>query len=183
MANKHNNGEQQEPKSKNKLLLIWETFEKYFPIALLIIMSVIIFVQVFFRYVMGFSLRWGAEVGRFLVIAITFIGSAHAFKEGTHVSVEAFTNILPQKAAFVVHIFSRLACIVFFVIVMIYGYEYAMNNSARLAPATRVSMAIPYMAVPIGSAMILIRLIILTVTELKRGPTDDSQADDIAESY
>lgn len=168
---------------KNKIAIIWDTFEKYTPIFLLITMSVIIVAQVFFRYVVGSSLRWAEEVGRFLLIAITFIGSAYAFKRGTHVSVEAVVNMLPSKIAFMVHIFSRIASIIFFGILLVYGYEYAMNNINHLAPATRISVSIPYMAIPIGSIMIIIRLVILTIQELKRGVVEGEQIEGITETY
>jgi len=169
--------------SNNKIVIIWNTFEKYTPIFLLIAMSVIIVAQVFFRYVIGSSLRWAEEVGRFLLIAITFIGSAYAFRRGTHVSVEAVVNLLPPKIAFLVHIFSRIASIIFFGILLIYGYEYAMNNINHLTPATRISVAIPYMSIPIGSAMIIIRLVVLTIQELKRGVIEEDQVESMTEIY
>ncbi len=165
------------------LARIWNAVEKYVPVLMIIAMSVITFMQVFYRYVLAASLPWAEEVGRFLVIAITFMGSAYAFREGTHVSVEAFTNLLPDKLAFGVHIFSRLASIAFFLVLFIFGTRYALDNIYHLAPATRISMAIPYMTVPVGSVMIIVRLVILTVEELRRGKIEEDQEESVVESY
>tara|TARA_R110002051_G_C8674331_1_gene490895 strand:- start:331 stop:867 length:537 start_codon:yes stop_codon:yes gene_type:complete len=49
-----------------------------------------VFIQFFSRYVMGGSLGWTEELARYLLIALTFFGSAMAVRRHTHIYVEYF---------------------------------------------------------------------------------------------
>ena len=47
---------------------------------------------------MNNSVAWTEEVARYLLIALTFIGSAGAVRRGSHIRVEALENALPSGA-------------------------------------------------------------------------------------
>lgn len=48
--------------------------------------------QVFLRYVMGFSLSWVEEVSRYLFVWIVLLGSATAFALNEHIAVDILTE-------------------------------------------------------------------------------------------
>ncbi len=55
------------------------------------------FAQFFTRYVLNDSLAWTEEIARYLLIAVTLIGSVMAFRNNSHVKVEIIQRILPDK--------------------------------------------------------------------------------------
>ncbi len=50
-------------------------------------MSVAIILQVFFRYCVSYSLDWPEELGRYLFIALVYIGSGYAERENKHLAI------------------------------------------------------------------------------------------------
>ena len=58
----------------------------------------VVFLQFFARYVLNDSPGWTEEIARYLLIAVTFIGSVMAMRKGTHIAVEALFKYLPPRA-------------------------------------------------------------------------------------
>lgn len=69
--------------------------EDWIGLVLLWVMGGLVFTQFFSRYVLNDSVAWTEEVARYLLIALTFLGSAGAVRRGSHIRVEALENALP----------------------------------------------------------------------------------------
>lgn len=155
--------------AKSKLRLIWENLELSICLATMIAMTVIVFAQVVGRYVFSYSFSWSEEVARFLIVWVTFGGSAYAFRKGAHIGVTAVVNALPENLSFYVKFLSRILTIIFFIVLGYYGWEHTAHQFAigQVAPATRLPVAIPYSAIPIGSLLVILRLIDQTIQDIK----------------
>lgn len=55
---------------------------------LLLVMTVLIFWQVFARFVVGSPLFFSDEIARFSMLWLTFIGAGYAYRKGTLISVD-----------------------------------------------------------------------------------------------
>ena len=93
---------------------------------------VTVFLQFFTRYVLNDSMVWTEEIARYLLIFITFIGSAMAMRKGSHIAVEAGLKAMPRRLRHWVLIF---------VDVLIFAFCLFMAwTSGRLALNTRQAM-------------------------------------------
>ncbi len=70
----------------------WLTFALFWALA------VVVFLQFFTRYILNDSLAWTEEIARYLLMALTFVGSATAARRGAHISVDFLLLALPEGA-------------------------------------------------------------------------------------
>lgn len=71
--------------------------EDWVGLGLLWVLGILVFTQFFSRYVLNDSVAWTEEVARYLLIILTFIGSAGAVRRGKHIRVEALEMALPPR--------------------------------------------------------------------------------------
>lgn len=63
------------------------------------VMTVIILIQVFFRYVLGSALPWPDEAARFLMLWMTALIAPSAYRQGGFVSIDMVSAMLPRRLA------------------------------------------------------------------------------------
>lgn len=109
---------------------------------ILAIMSVLIIYQVFTRYVLNDPSGLSQEMLIYLMIWLSFIGSAICFSKGFHLSLPIVFDSLPKKQQNWLTVFSAmltlgLACVI------IYGGIHAMvKNAAFVSPMLQLSMSV-----------------------------------------
>jgi TRAP-type C4-dicarboxylate transport system permease small subunit len=122
------------------------------------VMSVIVMLQIFFRFVIYIPLPWSEELARYLMIWTGMVGSFVALREGRHIGVTLVVDRLPLRAAAWVSVFVQVATILFLSILAKQGLALALINLNQLSPAMRIPMFFPYLAVPVGAALMIIEL-------------------------
>ncbi|WP_369283387.1 TRAP transporter small permease [Oscillibacter sp. GMB15532] len=125
---------------------------------LLGVMTLMIFMQIVFR-VFGWPLSWTEELGRYMFIWMIYLGAASAIRKRKHISVEILEIFLKDSGKFALNIFSNVVFMIFAAILTYYSIPVIQRVVTQLSPAVRLSMAIPYSSVLIGSALMFIRLI------------------------
>jgi len=64
---------------------------------LLVVLSILMVVAVFYRYVLNDSIYWSNEVSRILLVFISFLGSSVAYKHKAHIGIDIFIDRLSGK--------------------------------------------------------------------------------------
>jgi TRAP-type C4-dicarboxylate transport system permease small subunit len=122
------------------------------------VMSVIVMLQIIFRFVIFIPLPWSEELARYLMIWTGMVGSFVALREGRHIGVTMVVDRLPPRAATWVSVFVQAATILFLVILAQQGLALTLVNLSQLSPAMRIPMFYPYLAVPVGAALMIVEL-------------------------
>jgi TRAP-type C4-dicarboxylate transport system permease small subunit len=122
------------------------------------VMSVIVMLQIIFRFVIFIPLPWSEELARYLMIWTGMVGSFVALREGRHIGVTMVVDRLPPRAATGVSVFVQAASILFLVILAKQGFALTLVNLSQLSPAMRIPMFYPYLAVPVGAALMIVEL-------------------------
>lgn len=119
--------------------------------------------QVFFRYVLVDPLSWSEETMRYSTTWMVMLAGSSALFRGEHMVISLFDNIQYPK----IRNFFRLlvlACIGGFCILLMWeGFPAAIDNMRQVSPATRIPMMIPYMAIPVGATLMLIKVLCLMI--------------------
>lgn len=128
-------------------------------VAMLVVMSSVIFTQVVFRYALAAPLPWSEELARYLMMWLTFLGAGLAVRKkallGMEVLVRALPKVLNRIAVGLVFLIQS----VFLIVVLIYGVKMTIITSRQLSPAMLIQMSWPYLSIPVGAALMLINTI------------------------
>jgi TRAP-type C4-dicarboxylate transport system permease small subunit len=162
-----------------------KTFERWFLaanrwllIAMLAAMSAIIFTNVVLRYTTSQSIEWAEEVGRHLMIWLTFVGCGPVLRYGGHIAIENLQDALPRRLAIALRALIAVLTLAFFAFFVWFGIDYLERTQYQQTPATQVSFAYIYAALPFGMGIALVHwLLIVRDYVLERRFASDAHFD------
>ena len=80
-------------------------WEDWASLTLFAALALIVFYQVFTRYVMDDPAGWTEEIARYFLVAIVFIGAAMSVRKNNHIQVDYFYRLIPKPAGRVLSTF------------------------------------------------------------------------------
>ncbi len=121
------------------------------------LMSLIILLQVVFRFVVYVPFPWSEECARYMMVWMAMLGSVVALRWGRHIGVRVLVEKIPGHGydRFIVPLV-QLGMIVFLALLTQQGVNLAALNMYQRSPAMEIPMLIPYLAIPAGSLMMII---------------------------
>ena len=127
--------------------------------SLLIVTSLIVFLQVVLRYGFNFSFPWTEEVARYMIVWFVFLGASIGVRENSHPAMDTLLCTLPPLVKSIAQIAITLTCITFAAIIIWSGTNVVISayNLGSTSTALQVPLFIPYIAVPLGLGLMLIR--------------------------
>ena len=137
-------------------------------ITLLACMVVTTSAGVFWRYGLNSALSWTDELGRFLLVWISFLGAAMATYRGSHIGVNILVDRLPRRARIWVGRFVDLLIILFMSSVFVGGIKILPFIKFRVAPTLSLPMDIPYLIMPVSAGLIVFYVFVRLVSGLKQ---------------
>ncbi|MDT8858929.1 TRAP transporter small permease [Alkalihalobacillus sp. MEB130] len=130
---------------------------------MLSLMSIFICWQVFARKVIGSSLSWSEEVSRFLMVWVVLLGAAYALKRGELIAVEILPEYLSDKGKKIIFLIVSLISLVFYVVLMFFGWQITQSVAVQIAPGTGISMFWVYLSLPVGGALLILNTLYLMI--------------------
>ena len=127
--------------------------------ALMLVMTVLIGWQVIARFIVGESLTFSEEVSRFVMVWLVLLGAAYAAKNGRLMKVDIVEHMLSGRAKSTVIMVAGVLSIVFYLVLVVFGFFIVSAVSYQVTPATEVSMSIPMAALPVGGILLVINTI------------------------
>ena len=141
------------------------------------ILIFLVLFEVVTRYLFSWTPLIADEFSRYMVIAISFLGMAYAWREGAHVRVEALVSRLPVRE----RTWIRLATIIIgfvFVIALMYGstefYERSIEQNRRSDSWMRIRMIYPEMLIVIGFFLLALQMLTSIFKIIAGNPTVES---------
>jgi len=125
-------------------------------IVMMAMMTILVFLQVLFRYLFNTPLGWSEEIARFAFVWLSFLGAATLVRSDGHIRVSVFVDQLPDAgwiAARVLQYAGVLLCIAIF---LIGGLGLTKAEWSQIAPATDVQMGYVYLVTPLAAALMLV---------------------------
>ena len=123
--------------------------EKILLAAMLALMILMAFSQIVLRNFFDTGIPWGDSLVRYLVLWVGFIGAAMATREGKHINIDVFSNLLPDNGKainrVIIHLFScAVCCLLAYAATKFVHNEFQMEHIVFLGlPAWGLQLIIP----------------------------------------
>jgi TRAP-type C4-dicarboxylate transport system permease small subunit len=145
---------------KNKLLYVWDHFEEILLVPALAFSTILIFAQVCTR-AFGNSISWSEELVRYLYVWETWLGVSYATKRGSQLRITMIRDKLSPKGQMAIEIFVTIVWLAFAAFVFYMGVRAIgqISRFGQVSSALRVPLKYCYLSIPVGMAMMSVRLI------------------------
>jgi TRAP-type C4-dicarboxylate transport system permease small subunit len=127
---------------------------------MLMVVALVLFYQVFGRYVIGRAPGWTEEVARMLVAWMAMLGAAACLRGGGHIAVGALVNAMPSGVRTVLLGVRDLAILATAGVLGWAGARFATLNGSQDSAALEIPMSIPYSAMSVGAVLLALMLIL-----------------------
>lgn len=117
-------------------------------------MAAIIGVQVVARYGFNHSLFWSEELGRALLVWLTFLGASSACKHGLHVGVDALVLRLGPGLRLACEVLAVLSGLFLSGLMLWAGSEYAAFLGSQQTAALGLPKAVIFAAIPVSGGLL-----------------------------
>lgn len=145
-----------------KKIIGWldENLEKYVCVALFMVFTAIMVVNVFMRYVVRQAIPWASDLVLFLFVWFVWFAISYGFRAGSHVNVTAVVGCFPWKVQKALKLLCYLTAFVGFCYIFYFGVRLLFDSSVvgKYGLLIKYPMWSLYLATPVGSALSIIRI-------------------------
>lgn len=128
-------------------------------VAIVMVLTMVTFLQVLLRYVLKLPLPWGEELARYLFVWLTFLGSAAAVKTRAHIIMDLVINAVPVTLRKVVNLLAYMIFLAFCGLLIVQGWQLVEMNLGQKSDALKIPMAYPYIVIPLGAFFMAVFLL------------------------
>lgn len=163
-----------------KILPRFQKAEDTIMIVTFIIMVIASFAQVINRNFIHAGVSWFEELSRYCMIYMALLGAEAGLRDGTQLSIVAFTNVLKGILRKIVLLIAKGITVAFSGIILVTSLSLVLNQvkSGQASPGLGISMAVPYFALPFTFSIITLVqgfLFIKMIADLfKTEPTEEA---------
>ena len=153
---------------------ILDVIERVTDVLCFVLMSVgfvITFFHIIGRYILKMPIFYSEELARYCFIWACMLGASVVNRNDEHTNVNYFTTLLPQRAQVRLYIGRQVAILLLLVVLIYYGIALSIKMNTVQTAAMEISWFYIYMALPVGSAFLIIttlRLMAAKARELRR---------------
>ena len=157
------------------LKFIDEQFEKWFLIVSLIVMVLVTFMQIVLRWFNAATV-WAEEFSRYVMLYQVWVGASYAVHEDAHIRITALIGKLSGGRRRGMDLVVLTLWLLFALWLTVEGCVLVDKIAAmgQVSSAMRIPMTIPYASVPIGGALMTIRLVQKIVERLRNTQEEEA---------
>lgn len=149
-----------------RLVTVLERGIFWFASALLLFLTVTLFCQVFWRYVLLQPLQWSEEGARFGLVWFSMAAACTAAIEGQHFVFRWATLLLSPTARFWLRRVMDVLTVVVLLAIFKLSLDYLNLVKAQTATGVQLNMRVPYAAVSFGTLALAIIFVAETLDAL-----------------
>lgn len=153
-----------------KTTAVLERIEEAFLVLVLTAMVATIGGQVVARYVFNAPFSWSEELARYLFLWVVFLGASQAMRRQEHIAVGLLVDRLPFRVRQLVIVLLNGLIASFLAVLVLQGWKVVGVVAPLKSIALKVTMAVVYLPLVVGGAIMLVRILVQTVNVIRHGP-------------
>lgn len=119
----------------------------------------IVIIEVFLRYLFGGTLYVTEELSRYLMVWVVFLASGLALKGDSHISIGILVDKFGGKPRMGINLAAQILLLIFLVFLLVEGIVVLPYQIDQIAPSMGVSFFWFYLAIPVGSVLMILFLL------------------------
>lgn len=120
-----------------------------------VLISALIVLQVFTRYVLAAPPSWTGELAQFIFVWLAWISSALVFRQAQHITIDVILNIIPYRYRSLHLFLVNVICLFIIGIILWFGIE-ALEFTNTNSAALNINMRLVYSSAPVAACCMLI---------------------------
>ncbi len=145
--------------------------------AMVVALAVIVFVQVFNRFVLKTPLAWSEDLAMLLFQWVVFLGAALGVRRMRHFGIELVVRMLPTRVQHWVELLTPLVMAIVALVMITQGWIILTFNRTRIYSTMDLSYTWAFLPIPLSGVLILIHLVHLEVRRWRGEPHAEGRHD------
>jgi TRAP-type C4-dicarboxylate transport system permease small subunit len=137
-------------------------------------LTVVVLLQVLYRYVLELPLVWSDEAARHLLVWLSFTGGGVAIAQRLHPRIELIDSLRVPRARKVVEISILLLVLAFLVVLFFISADVARTYNTYRSLGLGLPQSIPRSAIPVGACLMAINVFARLLEQLIGNKSSES---------
>jgi len=137
---------------------------------MVVALAVIVFVQVFNRFVLQTPLAWSEDLAMLLFQWVVFLGAALGVSRMRHFGIELVVRQLPEWVRLRVELLTPIVMAVVALVMIIQGWTILGFNRNRIFGTMDLSYTWAFLPIPLAGVLILLYLIQMEIRRWRGAP-------------
>ena len=129
-------------------------------------MSILVFLQVVFRYLLDAPLDWSEEMASFAFVWMALLGASVGLKNDEHPRLDIFYQIFPDWVKKLSLLVINIAILFMLVVLFIFGIKLTIAMQMQRTAALGYSISYVYAVLPLSAIIMFIHVFVKTITLL-----------------
>lgn len=157
-------------KNDFKAFGLFDNFMSKLIFILVILLLILSLFQIFARYIFNFSIAWTEELSRYIFIWMVLLSGFFTIQEKLNIRLDIISNLFTSSYRKWLNICIDILTAMFLLSVFIFGVKYSIFifSMGQRTPALNIPKGYVYMALPIGSLLMLISIIRIFKTNINK---------------
>jgi TRAP-type C4-dicarboxylate transport system permease small subunit len=138
-------------------------------ITLVAVMTVVVFLQVVYRYVLTQPLHWSEELARYLFVWLSILGATLGLQKRGHFGLDFFYQMFPDRGKRFLQFLIYLLMGGVILVILVQGIKLVQITVLQESPAMGISMGWAYACLPVGAVLMAIHLLAIFTKDWNSG--------------
>ena len=139
---------------------------------LLAAMTIVVFLQVLFRYVFNAPLDWSEEMASFAFVWMALLGASVGLRYNEHPRLDIIYNLMPAWGQKLSDLLINFSILFMLIMMMIFGWQLTIAMRMQSTAALGYSVSYVYVVLPLSATIMAVHVLVTCVRLLQKTPQE-----------